>query len=309
MFRSISDQLYKTVDRHAEVRQRIVDYMVQHSDHFSLFIEDDEHFEEYIARMRTSREWGGHQELFAATCCLNISIFVYQLHTRRWVLPSPDDQDTLKAVSVYLSYHGEYHYNSLHAARGEHKEAEVLLRIPTNTNNCSSSSSSSSSSTGREAEVDHLLLTLPWLFSSSALASLEACEYHFDRAVEFAIEHFFAVTEDEVTAGSLPLLAGEGAGGCNGDKSVISVPVPVPVSTDTPVDTTHAAVKDDVTLTSEVLPLTSEIVSSSGSSGSSGKSISDSNSTTISKGKKSKLKAAKVPGISKKVSCFFDTLA
>lgn len=59
MFRSLSDQLYGTMERHMEIRQRIVDYMVQHSDHFSLFIEDDEPFVDYIARMRTSREWGG----------------------------------------------------------------------------------------------------------------------------------------------------------------------------------------------------------------------------------------------------------
>ena len=54
MFRSISDQLYGNDSRFAEVRTAVVAYMRKNAEHFSLFMEDDEPFSEYIRDMRYS---------------------------------------------------------------------------------------------------------------------------------------------------------------------------------------------------------------------------------------------------------------
>ncbi len=45
----------------------MVDFLEQNKADFIPFIEDDEKWEDYISRMRTNAEWGGHMELVAAS--------------------------------------------------------------------------------------------------------------------------------------------------------------------------------------------------------------------------------------------------
>jgi OTU domain-containing protein 3 len=52
LFRAISDQLFGDTERHMEVRQQVMNYIVANEEHFKLFIEDDESFEDYVSRMR-----------------------------------------------------------------------------------------------------------------------------------------------------------------------------------------------------------------------------------------------------------------
>lgn len=52
MFRSIADQLFGSLVGHIHIRMQVVDYMVKEKDNFSLFVEDDETFDDYISRMR-----------------------------------------------------------------------------------------------------------------------------------------------------------------------------------------------------------------------------------------------------------------
>ena len=197
MFRALSDQLFGTVNRHAEIRQKIVDYMIKHSDHFQLFIEDDEPFDDYISRMRTNCEWGGHQELYAASCCFNAIIFVYQLEAPRWVISAPDITD--EAVAIYLSYHGEYHYNALHqTAKAKDKEVNPII-ISSSINN----SNNSYSSAYQEEEIEHLMMTLPWITHSHAKISLESCGYKFHEAVEYAVEHYFSEESEKSDADTI----------------------------------------------------------------------------------------------------------
>ena len=67
LFRSIADQLTGRQDLHMDIRHKTMDYISQHEEHFRLFMEDDESMDDYLARMRSPREWGGHQELYAAS--------------------------------------------------------------------------------------------------------------------------------------------------------------------------------------------------------------------------------------------------
>lgn len=52
LFRSISDQLYNNQNKHYEIRNIIMNYIEENEEHFKLFIEDDESFEDYLSRMR-----------------------------------------------------------------------------------------------------------------------------------------------------------------------------------------------------------------------------------------------------------------
>ena len=52
MFRAIADQVFGSSVGHMDIRLRLVNYMVKEKDIFSLFIEDDEPFKDYIDRMR-----------------------------------------------------------------------------------------------------------------------------------------------------------------------------------------------------------------------------------------------------------------
>lgn len=125
LFRSISDQLYQTQDRHSEIRQQVMDFIEQNSEHFELFIEDDESFVDYLNRMRRNGEWGGHQELYAASQVLNINIHVHQLDAPQFLLPASGRGKNPTIRDIHLSYHGEYHYNSLKQIPGN-----FLLPLP-----------------------------------------------------------------------------------------------------------------------------------------------------------------------------------
>ena len=52
LFRSLADQLFGDTNKHMDIRNIIMNYMISEKDHFSLFIEDDEPFDDYIERMK-----------------------------------------------------------------------------------------------------------------------------------------------------------------------------------------------------------------------------------------------------------------
>ena len=64
-----------------------------------------------LHNFRTVGEWGGHQELYAASQSLHVNIVVHQCSDTapRFILSC----DTATR-DIHLSYHGECHYNSVH---------------------------------------------------------------------------------------------------------------------------------------------------------------------------------------------------
>jgi hypothetical protein len=110
LFRSIADQIENDDSNHLFYRKKIVEYIEQNQEHFSLFMEDDETFNDYVERMKSNSEWGGHLELFSASQCLNTSITVHQQETDH---PVYILQCKTSNRSINLSYHGECHYNSV----------------------------------------------------------------------------------------------------------------------------------------------------------------------------------------------------
>lgn len=80
LFRSMWDQLDGTSDTedHRKLRSVIMDKIEEEKDFFSLFIEDDEPFEDYMRRMRNDG-WGGNVEMQACSVLFKCNIRVYQV--------------------------------------------------------------------------------------------------------------------------------------------------------------------------------------------------------------------------------------
>jgi hypothetical protein len=134
MFRSLADQLCGDQERHAEYRDRVCAYLEANEEYFALFTEDDEPVEEYILRMREDGEWGGHQELYAASRCFATDILVYQSDPSAPQLLL-ETENRAKYMLIRLSYHGSCHYNSVMSVDGEVEtrpvddhEAEAAVR-------------------------------------------------------------------------------------------------------------------------------------------------------------------------------------
>merc|ERR1719498_1177582 len=57
LFRSLADQLGGDEGDHRRRRREICEYIAAHREWFEPFMEDDEPFDDYVARMGTEREW------------------------------------------------------------------------------------------------------------------------------------------------------------------------------------------------------------------------------------------------------------
>ncbi|CAM9588873.1 unnamed protein product [Chrysoparadoxa australica] len=124
MFSALGDQKVGSDADAQMIRNEIMDYIEKEREFFSPFIEDDESFEDYIQRMRKRDEWGGHQELYAASQLWQVNIIVHQLSAPRLEILQEN-----AAQSLHLSYHGESHYNSvrMEADNGDGPAEAILL--------------------------------------------------------------------------------------------------------------------------------------------------------------------------------------
>jgi NACalpha-BTF3-like transcription factor len=209
LFRSIADQITGDQELHMAFRTRIMKYIKDHADHFRLFMEDDESFEAYMDRMTQGEEWGGHQELYAASQCLNVNITVYQLNAPSYILPAnpndKGDKDAKPPKDIRISYHGDCHYNdgcnntpvqlSASAARraAENAAAYASASISTSSENTAvgfNSTASVSSATKSkvfipDTDVTTVLQSVPWVQREQVVRALELKAGDVDAAVEY----------------------------------------------------------------------------------------------------------------------------
>ena len=175
LFRSLADQLTGKQDNHLVFRFKVMCYIEQQREHFTLFMEDDEDFDDYVSRMKTTREWGGHQELYAASQTFRVNIVVHQadyVHAPRFVLQCEE-----ATRDIHLSYHGDCHYNSVRSVQdvgvddGNCRPAmEISLASLTHSSSPTLSSSastaaavSSSSSSLWSKQEQAVMRGLPWV--------------------------------------------------------------------------------------------------------------------------------------------------
>jgi OTU domain-containing protein 3 len=147
LFRSLADQFTGKQDNHLLFRFKVMTYIEQQRDHFTLFMEDDEDFDDYVSRMKTTREWGGHQELYAASQTFRVNIVVHQADymQARFVLQCEE-----ATRDIHLSYHGDCHYNSVrsvHDVDGDDGSCRPAMEISLSSLIHSSSSSSPGTTT------------------------------------------------------------------------------------------------------------------------------------------------------------------
>jgi len=110
LFRALADQLRGRPEDHGEIRQHVIDFIEAHETDFAPFVEDDEKFSDYVHRMRNEGEWGGQQEICAASRCFHVNVVIHQLDCPRFEILFK-----ASAPTIHLSFHGASHYNSIRA--------------------------------------------------------------------------------------------------------------------------------------------------------------------------------------------------
>ncbi|TRM58264.1 hypothetical protein BD626DRAFT_438394 [Schizophyllum amplum] len=65
LFRALSDQLYGSASRHAQLRSRVCDWIGAHGDLYAPFVEDERGLDAHLRCMRENGTYGGHLELSA----------------------------------------------------------------------------------------------------------------------------------------------------------------------------------------------------------------------------------------------------
>lgn len=141
----------KSCDHHThhEIRAKVMDTIARYHEYFKAFHWDEEEtFQAYISRLRVTGEWGGNSELVAASRLLRCNIYIFQHDalpskieydptdtsfespgTQQSVAlkgrkgsqknPSTDNRVCSAYPNLFLSFHGDCHYNSMHPLRIE----------------------------------------------------------------------------------------------------------------------------------------------------------------------------------------------
>ena len=110
-FRSLSDQLFGTPDRHEEVRRMAISQLKNKSDLYKPYIPED--YDEYVDKMSKDGEWGDHVTLQAAADIYGKRICVLSSYKTSFIIDIKP-QKTLHSRVLWLSFWAEVHYNSLY---------------------------------------------------------------------------------------------------------------------------------------------------------------------------------------------------
>lgn len=201
LFRSIAHQLENNPSLHMKYRQEVTRYIASKRKHFELFLEDDELFDDYIARMRVFGTWGGHPELYAASQLYKINIAVYQWQAPKYVInfdPSiHEDRSGIasneKSIrTIKLSFHGECHFNSIISAGPvpsyEHQSSNL------NDNNIIHDSACANST---NILVNAVGNAIPWGKNADIIAALRENNNHVDDAIEYLCKNMDNLNHDD----------------------------------------------------------------------------------------------------------------
>ncbi|CAM9458756.1 unnamed protein product [Ectocarpus sp. 12 AP-2014] len=198
LFRSLADQLEGRSQDHSSVRAKVMDHLERNREVFEPYMEDDETFGDYLERMRGEAEWGGNQELVAASQLYKTNVVVHQFKAPRFFIPCEKARRT-----IHLSYHGEHHYNSVRAIGDEANGPALPITLQTPT---AKGSSRTRESPWPEEEAA-VARSCPWASSPNIVAALETTGGRGDDAIELLI-----------AARNEPGLEEEGVDNAAGDK-------------------------------------------------------------------------------------------
>ena len=112
-FRSLSDQLFGTPDRHVEVRRMVIAQLMRNADDYSVFVPDD--YSDYVRKMSKDGEWGDHLTLQAASDVYGRRICVLSTYEKNFLIEITPKNMRHPRV-LWLSFWAEVHYNSIYPA-------------------------------------------------------------------------------------------------------------------------------------------------------------------------------------------------
>eukprot|EP01105_Mastigella_eilhardi_P004628 TRINITY_DN16170_c0_g1_i1.p1 TRINITY_DN16170_c0_g1~~TRINITY_DN16170_c0_g1_i1.p1 ORF type:complete len:142 (-),score=35.29 TRINITY_DN16170_c0_g1_i1:50-475(-) len=132
MFCALADQLFDSHTLHADVRATIVQYLLENKQWYSRFVSCD--FAGYCGRMSELGTWGDHVCLQAAADFYEVSVNlvtskasapIVEIPPRRWADELADGADR---QTIWLSYHSQWHYNSVYTREEYEASHNVVSR-------------------------------------------------------------------------------------------------------------------------------------------------------------------------------------
>eukprot|EP00250_Pteridium_aquilinum_P004496 c14696_g1_i1 orf=216-938(+) len=110
-FRAISDQLYRTPEKHKYVRKHVIYQLKARKDLYQEYVPMK--YKDYIRKMAKQGEWGDHVTLQAAADCFGMKIcLVTSFKDTRYIEIMPKTPQ--RKDDIFLSFWSEVHYNSLY---------------------------------------------------------------------------------------------------------------------------------------------------------------------------------------------------
>lgn len=76
--RALSDQHYGNDKQHAEIRQRVCQFLRENEESYEMFVEDDQTFHWHVDNMENLGVFGGNMELAAFAKLEKVDIKIYQ---------------------------------------------------------------------------------------------------------------------------------------------------------------------------------------------------------------------------------------
>ncbi|CAL0309888.1 unnamed protein product [Lupinus luteus] len=119
-FRALSDQLYNAPDHHKFVRRQVVNQLKSNPEIYDGYVPME--YDDYLAKMSKSGEWGDHVTLQAAADKYGVKIFVMTSFKDTCCIEILPNFEKPKRV-IFLSFWAEVHYNSIHP-RGDKASSE-----------------------------------------------------------------------------------------------------------------------------------------------------------------------------------------
>lgn len=110
-FRALSDQLYRSPEQHAFVREQIIQQLMGHPTLYEGYVPMA--YNDYLKKMSKSGEWGDHVTLQAAADWYGVKIFVLTSFKDTCyieILPHLQKSNRI----FFLSFWAEVHYNSIY---------------------------------------------------------------------------------------------------------------------------------------------------------------------------------------------------
>ncbi|KAF5467088.1 hypothetical protein F2P56_016950 [Juglans regia] len=110
-FRALSDQLYRSPEHHAFVREQIIQQLKSHPGMYEGYVPMA--YKDYLKKMSKSGEWGDHVTLQAAADWYGVKIFVLtSFKDTCYIEILPHIQKSNRVI--FLSFWAEVHYNSIY---------------------------------------------------------------------------------------------------------------------------------------------------------------------------------------------------